>query len=274
MLFAFPAQGEMYVGGYIGGTQAADSGMSFLIPHSGGPRNPNDTEGADHLSINGTFRPSVMGGLKAGAWFDQTGSLSEINFPRWMQYLGFYLDFNFHRLNFSHQSFTSGVSFYRQGVVTPSTSIPSSSLSNTRFSTNGTAATLAFMFAGRYGFFPDSEVPFGRLQPFLAVGPAILFSNQIPTMFPARINTRGVVRYYALESGSQSSADIALAVESGIRWMASKHVSLELSFKYRYAKPSYVYEFFDSSTRNGTTSVEFNPTYNLFSGQMGVAYHF
>lgn len=269
-----PAQGEMFVGGYLGGTQAADVGMSFMIPHTGGFRNPTAQGGGEQVGVTGAFRPAVSGGVKVGAWFDRSGVLSGINFPRWMQYLGFYLDFSFHRLDFTRQRLSSCVSSYRQGVAAPATPIGNGFLAQSSFSSEGTAATLAFMFAGRYGFLPDSEVPFGRLQPFLAVGPALLFSTQDPTIIAARIDTTGDVQTFAAKAGSQSSVDVALAVETGLRWMALKNVSLELVFKYRYAKPTYVYSLVDPFTRFGGTSIELNPTYHLLSGQVGVAYHF
>lgn len=274
VVLPLPAQGEMFVGGYLGGTQAADTGMSFLIPHTGGFRNPNTQGGGEQVGVTGGFRPAFMGGVKLGAWFDRSGVLSGINFPQWMQFLGFYLDFSFHRLNFAPQRLSSCVSSYRQGVSTPPTPIGDSFLAQTNFSSEGTAATLAFMFAARYGFLPDSEVPFGRLQPFLAVGPALLFSTQAPTIFAARIDPTGDVETYAAKPASQSSVDVALAAEAGLRWMALKNVALELVFKYRFAKPTYVYDLQDPYTGFGRTSITLNPTYHLLSGQVGVAYHF
>jgi hypothetical protein len=49
-------------------------------------------------------------------------------------------------------------------------------------------------------------------------------------------------------------------------------VSLEVSFKYRYACPTYHYEGPDS---NGMLmDLYFKPNLNLFSFQVGAAYHF
>jgi opacity protein-like surface antigen len=102
----------------------------------------------------------------------------------------------------------------------------------------------------------------------VAVGPAILFSSQTPTL--SYIPEFGPAW---IKAPSQSSADIALAVEAGMRYMALKNVSLDVSFKYRYANPSYHYSGLmgsDGSVNNFT----FSPTYNFFSFQVGAAYHF
>jgi hypothetical protein len=64
----------------------------------------------------------------------------------------------------------------------------------------------------------------------------------------------------------------ALAVDAGIRYMVFPHISVDISFRYRYAQPNFKFNFTDM--HGGASSLSFSPTYNLFSGMMGVAYHF
>jgi opacity protein-like surface antigen len=129
------------------------------------------------------------------------------------------------------------------------------------------------MFTGRYGFFPDSEVPFGRLQPYVGVGPAIMFTSMKPKLHTRGIGTFNGVQTLGMDPGNQGSTDIALAVDAGVRYMALKNVSFDLSFKYRYAQPNYTF--------NGQNGPDFvpakftmSPALNLYSFQLGVAYHF
>lgn len=266
VLLAMPglAQGEMYIEGYIGGVQGANAPMNLATGHPGNLADGTVVQTVELHHISGRFDPAVIGGLKIGTWFVKEGFLG-YNYPDWMKYLGFYLDFSYHRLDLRNQTGRT-VSFDNfAGGSTPTSN---------QFFSEGTAATLAFMFAGRYGFLPDSEVPFGRLQPYVAVGPAILFSSQDPRLSSAAIFTdTGQVNPYNIKPGSESAVNIALAVDAGIRWMCLKNVSVDLSFKYRFAEPSFNYRYTDplDGTRQ---SFSLNPTYHLFSGQLGAAYHF
>ncbi len=147
------AGAEMYVEGYAGYVKSATVFRDYLIlttQHSSlGTSEENHTRG--------TFRPAVIGGGKIGTWFTQQGFLGA-DYPEWMKYLGFYLDCSYHNQNFRTRVGNS--------------IIPGADLSTRNtFSSNGNTITLAFMFAGRYGFLKDEEVPFGRLQPYFAVGP-------------------------------------------------------------------------------------------------------
>jgi opacity protein-like surface antigen len=235
-----PAQAEMYLEGYIGANTASsfDKDVTFNI----------NGINAGTASLPGGPNAAVIGGLKLGTWFVPTGFLG-YSYPDWMKYFGFYLDFSYHRLDARQQAFDGGFDFKSEGTV----------------------ATLAFMFAARYGFFPDSEVPFGRLQPYVAVGPAIMFSTQRPT-----ISVPGGMGFKFFTPGSADSTDIALAVDTGLRYMCLKNVSVDLSFKYRYAQPSYSYSESFSLGEVGTAvlGTTYKPNYNLFSFQVGVAYHF
>jgi hypothetical protein len=78
---------------------------------------------------------------------------------------------------------------------------------------------------------------------------------------------------YTIKPGSDADAAIALATEWGVRWMVLKCLSLDLSFKFRWAHPSFTFHYRDPLDKTAE-SFSLNPTYLLLSGQMGVAYHF
>jgi opacity protein-like surface antigen len=264
LLLPATAQGEVYFEAYMGGVAAANDATSFRI----GPR-PNLTNVMLNVEVPGVYdNPFFQGGLKLGTWFVPEGFLG-FNYPRWMKYLGFYLDFSYHRLNQQVSREGTLTAWNTAGVVTYNSQFnPDGTLrrSGTTWKCEGHAATLAFMFAARYGFLPDPEVPFGRLQPYVAVGPAILFTGQAVKF----VDPNGI---YSVVTGAQSVAVICLAVEAGVRYMALKNVSLDASFKYRFAQPSFSYSFPDINDGR-THEFTLNRTYNLFSFQVGAAYHF
>jgi opacity protein-like surface antigen len=267
------ARSEVYVEAYLGGVQGANADMSFTTHHPLWPPPEFDTSHENHY-VPGRLDPAVMGGLKIGTWFVKEGFLGG-NYPDWLQYFGFYLDFSYHRLDFRRQVGST--------VAVDDSGVNPTLVGQNLFWSEGNAATLAFMFAGRYGFLKDSEVPFGRVQPYVAVGPAIFFASQQPALmsfavsaindfFLAAPHPPGSIPY-TLKPGSDSDVTIALAVETGVRYMALKNVSIDISFKYRFAEPRFSYNYTDplDGTRQSLT---LRPTFHLFSGQIGVAYHF
>jgi outer membrane protein W len=264
-----PAQGEVYVEAYLGGVQGANAPMNLTTIHRDEPA-PYVWDNRESHATPGRLEPAFLGGLKVGTWFVKDGFLGG-DYPDWMKYFGAYLDFSFHRLDFRHQ--LGGTSASDLNFPFP----PSVSGKNF-FASNGTAATLAFMLAGRWGFFKDSEVPFGRLQPYLAVGPAVLFISQRPTLSGNLYDgALSIFRPYTVSPGSSSQATVALAVDAGFRYMCLKNVSLDIFFRYRYAQPSIDFQYHDhvgGTTVNGQRTITLDPTLHLFSGQVGVSYHF
>jgi opacity protein-like surface antigen len=270
LLLALPAavQAEMYVEGFLGGTTAADMGSPSFhqqelppppapTPTPDGNGTPNPTSFLN-FKTNGSTTPAVVGGVRIGTWFVPTGFLG-YSYPDWMKYFGFYTDFSYHKLDVSRQS-------CRVNDITDAGTFNGTFPGS--FYSKGFVATWAFMFSGRYGFLPDDEVPFGRLQPFVGVGPAILFTGMAPKAVVYSGNTVG-----AIASPDRDFQVVpALAVDAGVSYMCLKNVSIDLSFRYRYAQPNFNFDFTDM--HGGASSLKFSPTYNLFSGMMGVAYHF
>jgi opacity protein-like surface antigen len=72
--------------------------------------------------------------------------------------------------------------------------------------------SFALRLMGRYGFLPDSEVPFGRLQPYVGIGPGL-----------------------ELVMGQDDTAkNIALEVSAGLKYMVLKNFSTFVEYKFSY----------------------------------------
>jgi hypothetical protein len=234
-------------------------GISYWEPYLGCSGNTSSSmnpvfttcQGTARCTLSGTMDYSVAGGMRLGLWFQNGGFLGQ-SLPAWAQYFGIYTDFSFQHLSFG-----------RQGQANAATGQAS------RFSSDGYAATWSFMFAGRYGFLPDQEVPFGRLQPYVAVGPGIMFTSQNPIFSwtpPGGVEDR-------FKPGSQSVRVVCLVVDAGLRYMVLRNVSIDVFFKYRRAHPGFTYDIVDS--HNGLRSqVTLSPTLDLFSANIGAAIHF
>jgi hypothetical protein len=164
--------------------------------------------GGNTASSPGAKSPTVIGGGRVGMWFVPEGVLG-MNYPKWMKYFGIYTDVSYHGLNVNQAPF--------QG-------------------SNGHVATWAFMLAARCGFIKDDEVPFGRLQPYVAIGFADLNVS------------------FNRSSTESSTFTLAFVMDTGVRYMINRKLSVDLFFRYRHAQP--------------------NLTYSLFSGIAGIAYHF
>ncbi len=180
------------------------------------------------------IEPSVIGGLTIGYDFVNTGFLG-YDWPDWMKYFGFAVDFTYNRMDIRSQNVSlAGGGDGEVGKC------------------EGYVAALTFLFYGHYGFFPDSVVPAGRLHPYVGVGPAVLFSG---------LNIGDI-------NQSDSSADVALVVEAGLRFFALKNVSLDTAFRYRWAQPGYSYNV--GGTNVGVDVNDFNS----FSFLCRASYHF
>jgi opacity protein-like surface antigen len=112
--------------------------------------------------------------------------------------------------------------------------------------------TVTGRLLGRYGFLPDNEVPFGRLQPYVGVGPG-------GQAMWGPINTKGLRP--------------SLEVEGGVRYILLKNLSTFVEYKYsrvfgetlgwKVVTPNFVY----------TRAIQ-KADLNLHKVVLGVALHF
>jgi hypothetical protein len=274
------AKAEMYVEGYVGALANADTSLQPTI-HGNivVPNNHPVSIGAESKNL---FRldPAVIGGMRVGTWFVPEGFLG-FCYPDWAKYLGFYMDLSVHRGNITEKN----GNFQANAIAgLPRRTVAAFLAGQDSLYSEGFVTTLAFMFSGRYGFLPDDEVPFGRLQPYLAVGPGLMWISQEPVLrFDqanyAVINGRprnlpATIRWTptAGKVGSDTDMVLCLAVDTGVRYMMLKNVSLDLGFKYRYAHANLDYDL--NLLQGQAAHLHIDPTLHLLSAQVGVAYHF
>jgi opacity protein-like surface antigen len=201
MALAGVAQSAMWVGGQIGGNFPVSSDVSAEAGRFSG--NIGDAD----------WRSSVIGGAALGYDFVNKG-FGAYAWPDWAKYFSVFTDFTYNRRDLRSPGLPAVFGIGRAGFPLPPPG---------GHRIEGSDMTWSFMLMAHYPFLPDSEVPEGRLNPYIAVGPGILFS------------TIDVGKGW----GGASSVNIALVAEAGVRFMCLKNVSIDGACRYRYAAPSY-----------------------------------
>jgi hypothetical protein len=192
------AQSAMWVGAELGGNFNS--------------ANLSGSAGSLSGEKNMYIRPAVIGGATLGYDFVNAG-FGAYAWPGWMQYFSFAMDLTYNKMEV-HQNF---------GVLSPGSRL------------NGYEVAWTFLFMAHYGFMKDSEVPSGRINPYIGVGPAIVWTG-IEGTFPYRFSVGEKVKS---SNFGDSAMNVGLVVEPGIRWVCFKNISFDTAMRYRYSVPSW-----------------------------------
>jgi opacity protein-like surface antigen len=209
--------GEWYVAAYAGLSYLPAQDWKFFQGFS------SELEG--RTAQNVSYRPAVLGGIKFGRYFDT------------LPWFGLEMEMNFSKHNIPGQNL-------RVSPTTPAG--PNSvSFSPDRFIIWATQINLL----ARYGFLKDKEVPFGRLQPYVGIGP-------------------GFEVAYAF---NDSAKNFAIETQAGIRYMCTPNIALfgEYKFSYQFAVE---YQEFNVPKHPPVGTMSFDMPHHRFA--VGVAYHF
>ena len=182
------AQSAMWVGAELGGNFPASPMAKANGKELGG------------VNFDGT----VIGGVTLGYDFVNSG-FGAYAWPDWMKYFSIATDITYNPLR-----------------------VHSIGGNDVAFTDKGYCVAWTFLLMAHYGLFPDSVVPSGRVNPYIGVGPAIVWSGLNIGQFNA------------------NSTNIGLVVEPGIRWVVLKNVSIDTSVRYRMASPSYTLDGVDT----------------------------
>jgi opacity protein-like surface antigen len=218
--------GEWYAGGYMGVAFTPSQTLKYLDgfdQNTGGT--PVTSEGPVKLFSN-KFSNSFVGGLKLG-YFTHT-----------IPYLGWEVESSANNSYVNRRTLSTSrpLQGFNQAAV------PNDFWVNW---------TTALHLVGRYGFFPDKEVPFGRLQPYVGIGPAF------------------TVLYEEVDSAKNFGVDVM----AGVRYMFTKHISafVEYKFNYQWAVEIETHPFYlpNGTEGRGTATLD----YDSHKVVAGVAYH-
>jgi opacity protein-like surface antigen len=178
--------GEFYGGPYLGASFAPSQDLNY---NNGAVFN----NGANIIYTqkfkvsNNQFDTGVVGGIKLGYFFKSVPNL------------GLEGESNFGPNNVSKQSRSVSPAI----LGSPQVRMPSTSWLNW---------TTALHIVGRVGCLKDNEVPFGRLQPYVGIGPAVV----------------------AMYDPNDSAKNFAIDAMAGIRYMLTKNLSAFVEYKYNH----------------------------------------
>jgi len=213
--------GEWYVAGYTGLSYlpAADWAMSKNFGAVYGSR----------TAKNVVYQPGILGGVKFGRYFDS------------LPWFGVEVETNFSRNNLRRN----------QGRISPS--VPGGPTKALGGADWFMIWDLQCNLLARYGFFKDKEIPFGRLQPYIGIGPG----------------------FEVIYARKDSAKNLAIETQAGIRYMCTQNVSIFVEYKFSY-QFEVEYENFliakgSAGPQTGGT-MTFDVPHHRFV--IGVSYHF
>jgi opacity protein-like surface antigen len=185
---------------------------------------PNGTSDELGPSAKMFYRPGVQGGLKFGRYFDCLpwfGVEGETNLSR---------------------NIIPG-----PGKISPSLpGLPSRVLSGKDYFL---VWAMQVSLLARYGFLKDKEVTFGRLQPYIGIGPG----------------------WEVVYGTFDSTKNFAIEALGGVRYMFNEKVSIFLEYKYSY---QYKIEYQDVHFNGDTPDRTFIFNFPHHRFVLGVSYHF
>jgi opacity protein-like surface antigen len=159
--------------------------------------------------------PSFLGGVTIGYDFVKEGFLG-YDWPNWVKYFSLAIDLTYNDFSQPAQDV--------QAVIPKN---PPRNLVTIHIDqAHGYMLELSLFFIAKYGFFPTPELPFGRLIPYVGVGPGVIFSV---------VHTS----HSFFTDNSSDSTELGIFTEAGVRYMVWRNVSLDAAFRYRYVFPSY-----------------------------------
>jgi opacity protein-like surface antigen len=223
----------------FGAAITADSAMYF-----GTQFGPNFNSSMD-VKVNAPFVNNTLTNMKARTGFT-SGLLFGYDFvnygtgaypyPDWMKYFGVMVDVSYTQMNFSSQGrlLNSGQTVFTPGV-------------------DGSNVALTFLLAAKVPCVVSADYPNGRLNPYVGVGPSLMFTSMDFSNFGGSSNT---------------STNIGLVAEAGVRYMITPAFSADVAYRYRYMYPSM------SFTAPGIGNVTVGGPVNNSQVIMRLAYHF
>lgn len=208
--------GEYYLAAYLG--------YSYLPPMdwkltTGG----NDKQPLGPTAKNMTYRPGVQGGLKFGRYFDA------------LPWFGMELETNFSRNVIPAQG----------ELAPPQRGLPTRVLAGKDYFMIWSMQT---NLLARYGFLKDKEVTFGRLQPYVGIGPG----------------------WEVIYGTTDSAKNFAIEALGGVRYMLNDKISLFFEYKYSYQFNILL----ESVHLNKTTPAPFLIDFPHHRFVIGISYHF
>ncbi len=218
--------GEFYAGGYLG--VAFTPNQDLRYPDGFSLNNlvtPPTAQGPATLFGN-QFNNSLTGGVKFGY------------FTHSIPYLGLEVESSVNNSYVDRRTLT--VNRVIQGAS--QVAVPNDTWVNW---------TTALHIVGRYGFLPNKEVPFGRLQPYVGIGPAF------------------IVLYEEVDSAKNFGIDVM----AGVRYMFTKNIGAFVEYKYNHQWDveieSHAFYLPNGAVGRSTAHLDFD----VHKVVMGVAYH-